>query len=354
MQTAMQAAKAIAITRGDQRGARHRRAGAGALGLGLVLALCANASAQSAADKAAAEQLFKEARALMNAKQFEEACPKLEASLRLDAALGTRLNLASCYEEVGKLASAWGVYHEAADLAAKENQPKRVKFAQEHAKALEPRLPRLVITVAAPVAGQAVLRDGTVIDAALYGTPIYVDPGSRTIEAKAPDYKPFSLEVTVLEGKETKVEVPELVPEPKLPPHFGGPSRDPGSAELVGRGDPGKARRLTGLVVGGTGLAATAVGLGFGWSARSKWNDAKADGKCDTDTNLCTPEGQELADTARRRATISTVFVGVGAAMVVTGAVLYFTAPKAERARSARLVPAGGHDSLGLALTGQF
>lgn len=351
----MQSTKAIATSKGDRRGAPHRLTRAAALALGLVLALAADASAQSAADKAAAEQLFKEARALMNAKQFEEACPKLEASLRLDAALGTRLNLASCYEEVGKLASAWGMYHEAADLAANENQPKRVKFAQDHAKALEPRLPKLVITVAAPVAGQTVLRDGTVIDAALYGTPIYVDPGTRTIEAKAPDYKPFSLEITVLEGKETKVEVPELVAEPKLPPHFGGPSRDPGSAEeVVVRGDPGKTRRLTGLIVGGSGLAATAVGLGFGWSARSKWNDAKADGKCDTDTNLCTPEGQELADAARRRATISTVFVGVGAAMMVTGAVLYFTAPKAERPRRARLVPAGGHDSLGLALTGQF
>lgn len=352
----MQSTKAIATSKGDRRGAPHRLTRVGALALGLVLALAADASAQSAADKAAAEQLFKEARALMNAKQFEEACPKLEASLRLDAALGTRLNLASCYEEVGKLASAWGMYHEAADLAANENQPKRVKFAQDHAKALEPRLPKLVITVAAPVAGQTVLRDGTVIDAALYGTPIYVDPGTRTIEAKAPDYKPFSLEITVLEGKETKVEVPELVAEPKLPPHFGGPGRDPGSAEeeVVVRGDPGKTRRLTGLIVGGSGLAATAVGLGFGWSARSKWNDAKADGKCDTDTNLCTPQGQELADAARRRATISTVFVGVGAAMVVTGAVLYFTAPKAERPRRARLVPAGGQDSLGLALTGPF
>ncbi len=333
-----------------------RRALTAALAAGLLLALAQSASAQSAADKAAAEQLFKDARTLMNAKKFDEACPKLEASLRLDAALGTRLNLASCYEEVGKLASAWGMYHEAADLAANENQPKRVKFAQDHAKALEPRLPKLVITVASPAPGQKVTRDGTVIDAALFGTSIYVDPGARKIEAEAPDHQPFSLEVTALEGKETKVEVPALVEIPKpvapaLPPTTAGPA---GGELVVASGDPGKTRRMTGLIVGGAGVVSAAVGLGFGLGARAKWNAAKEDGKCDLDTNVCTPEGQELADAARSRATISTIAVSAGAVLVVTGAVLYFTAPKAERPRSARLVPSGGKDSLGLALTGQF
>lgn len=329
------------------------------LALGLGLALGGSAAAQSAADKATAEQLFKEARNLMGAKKFDEACPKLEASLRLDAALGTRLNLASCYEELGRLASAWGMYHEAADLAANENQPKRVKFAQDHARALEARLPRLVITAAAPVPGLRVTRDGTVIDAAVFGSPIYVDPGTRKIAAEAAGYEPFSLDVVALEGKETKVEVPALVaapvpvaPEAPVPP---GPSS--GALRLQASGDPGKTRRMTGLVVGGAGLVATAVGLGFGLSARSKWNEATDDGLCDTDTDVCTPAGQELADSARTRATVSTVMVGVGAAMVVTGAVLYFTAPRAARenkTRNARLSPSGGAGSVGVALSGQF
>jgi hypothetical protein len=328
------------------------------LAMGLLMAIGGSAAAQSAADKATAEQLFKEARTLIGAKKFDEACPKLEASLRLDAALGTRLNLASCYEEVGKLASAWGMYHEAADLAANENQPKRVKFAQDHAKALEARLPRLVITAAAPVPGLVVTRDGTVIDAAVFGSPIYVDPGARKIVAEAAGYRPFSIDVTALEGKETKVEVPALVEEPRpiqpeapVQPGAGAV----GAVRIEASGDPGKTRRMTGLIVGGAGLAAAAVGLGFGVSARSKWNEAN-DGPCDPDTNVCTPAGQELADSARSRATISTVMVGVGAAMVVTGAVLYLTAPRAQerRSRSARLSPSGGASSVGVTLTGQF
>jgi len=328
------------------------------LTMGLLLAMSGSAAAQSAADKATAEQLFKEARTLMSAKKFDEACPKLEASLRLDAALGTRLNLASCYEEVGKLASAWGMYHEAADLAANENQPKRVKFAQDHAKALEARLPRLIITAAAPVPGLVVTRDGTVIDAAVFGSPIYVDPGTRKIVAEAAGYQPFSLDVTALEGKETKVEVPALgaAPKPIEPAVPVQPGADPGGAvRLEASGDPGKTRRMTGFIVGGAGIAAAAVGLGFGLSARSKWNEAN-DGPCDPDSNVCTPAGQKLADSARSRATISTVMVGVGAAMVVTGAVLYFTAPRAQerRSRSARLLPSGGASSVGVTLLGQF
>jgi hypothetical protein len=321
----------------------------------VLLGSAGTAAAQNAADKAAAEQLFKEARTLMGDKKYAEACPKLEASLRLDPALGTRLNLASCYEESGKLASAWGMYHEAADLALNENQPKRVKFAQDHAKALEPRLPKLIITVAAPEPGLKVTRDGTVIDAALFGTPIYVDPGQRAIAASAPGYKAFSLEVTALEGKETKVEVPALAAEPQAEPAVTTPSAPGGATRVVETEempvrDPGKTRRLGGLIAGASGLAVAGVGLGFGLSARSKWNEAN-DGLC-TD-NVCTPEGQELADAARSRATISTVMVAAGAALVVTGAVLYLTAPRAER-RTARLIPSAGKDTAGLALVGQF
>jgi tetratricopeptide (TPR) repeat protein len=318
------------------------------------------AHAQSAADKATAEQLFKEARGLMTAKKFDEACAKLEASLRLDAALGTRLNLANCYEELGKLASAWGMYHEAEDLAANENQPKRVKFAQDHAKALEPRLPRLVISVpeAAKVPGLKVTRDGTVIDAAVFGTSIYVDPGKRTIVAAAPGHLSFTTEATAVEAKEIKVEIPVLEAAPTPAPAVGGGGAgDTGGtaspAVTVEYVDRGRGRRLLGLGVGGGGIVAVAVGLGFGLSAKSKWDKAIDSMLCSKSTKMCTPAGQALADSARRRATVATVAVSAGAALVVTGAVLYFTAPRKER-RSARLLPAASADSVGVAWVGSF
>jgi Tfp pilus assembly protein PilF len=79
----------------------------------LVVAVAASrAQAQSSDTSAIAEQLFNQARDLAKANRWAEACPRFEASLRADPVLGTRLNLATCYEHLGKLASAWGIYRE--------------------------------------------------------------------------------------------------------------------------------------------------------------------------------------------------------------------------------------------------
>src|SRR5437868_9667352 len=51
-----------------------------------------------------AESLFQEARALMEHGRFEDACPKLAASHRLEPKSGTMTMLASCDEQIGKLA----------------------------------------------------------------------------------------------------------------------------------------------------------------------------------------------------------------------------------------------------------
>ena len=350
----------------------------------VVIILCADAggvAAQPADGKAAAEQLFAQARALMAEGDHAAACPKLEASLALDPALGTRLNLAHCYQRVGRLASAWARFREAADLAARAGETRREVFARERAAALEPRLPRLVVQVpsAARVPGLIVERDGSVVDLALLGTPVYVDPGVHEVTAEAPGYISFSTTVTAEEGRETSVGIPVLEPEASAPD---GEAGEAGAVEPAGPGaarelapapvmEPetapgavlhedsapgaGRGRRVMGLAAGGTGVAALAVGLGVGWSVRSTWEDAFASGECDRDTLMCTPAGQEQTDAARGRATISNVLVGAGVALAATGVVLYLTAPDRERTeRAAHLVPTAGPDGLGMALVGGF
>ena len=58
-------------------------------------------------NKATAEALFTEGRALATSGKCAEAIPKFQASQKLDPGVGTLLNLAECYEQVGKTASAW-------------------------------------------------------------------------------------------------------------------------------------------------------------------------------------------------------------------------------------------------------
>jgi tetratricopeptide (TPR) repeat protein len=332
--------------------------------LTVAMALCAGASAtwaQGGASKAAAEQLFQEGRALMQKGQYEEAIVKFHASLDLDPGSGTQGNLALCYERVGKLASAWGHYREAAVRAEREGNAARARVARAQAAAIQPRLPRLLIRLSSRdvPAGLHVTRDGTQLPASVLGAAVYVDPGEHEVTATIPGHERFSLRVKLSESEERVVEIPPLAPalqaRPATGPGAAGARATAGEArELSAPHDPGRARRIAGLTVGGAGLLAVAVSLGVGATAVSTWDEAFESGACNADTLVCTPEGQEQTDTARSRARLSNILLGAGVAAVAAGAVLYFTAPRAPEKRSARIVPFTGGDGLGLAVVGGF
>src|SRR5580765_1782681 len=158
----------------------------------VLLVAAGRTQAQSGDSSAIAEQLFNQARELAKVNQWAEACPKFEASLRYDPVLGTRLNLATCYEHIGKLASAWGLYRESIELANKAGDTKRAEYAQKQATALEPRLPKLAISApSSPPTGFVVKRDDTAVDAGALGVALYVDPGTHKVTASAPGFEAF-------------------------------------------------------------------------------------------------------------------------------------------------------------------
>src|SRR5262249_8946297 len=140
----------------------------------------------SAEDRAAADALYDAAGKLMKAGSFAEACPKLEASQRLDPGIGTLIRLGYCYAHpsVGKTASAWAAFNEAEGMARKAGD-KRADDAAKQARLLEPKLSKLLLDVAQETrgAGIEVLRDGKPVDAAVWGTALPVDPGKHVIEA---------------------------------------------------------------------------------------------------------------------------------------------------------------------------
>src|SRR4051794_23814576 len=115
----------------------RRTAPAGAL---LVASLGLASGAR--AGGSAADAQFQEGLKLFDAGRTHEACERFEASLRLDPALGTLQNLATCHEQEGRTARAFAEYEELATRAGQAKQAVRETFGRQHAAALGKKLSR--------------------------------------------------------------------------------------------------------------------------------------------------------------------------------------------------------------------
>lgn len=337
---------------------RHRRAFITTAAALFLCALPGLAAAQNGADKAAADTLFGEGKKLIAAGDTEAACAKFEASLSKVRQLGAQLALASCYEKLGHTASAWGEFRAAASAAARARDPQRKRFAEEHARALEERLSRLVIRVEPGyrIDGLQVKRNGVEVESAELGTPVPVDPGEYAIEALAPGWVAWTTTVTVTMPGTVEVMVPALgkapirVEEPVAPPRPTEDAEEP--AAQSGKG----ARRTAAYAVGGGGVAVVAVSLILGSVASSRWSEAQD--HCEA--NRCDQTGVDLADSASTMGTLSTVTFIAGTAAVAAGAYLWFTSrseetpPRSPPATALRLFPAVGPAQTGLLLQGGF
>lgn len=168
-------------------------------------------------DAAHAQTLIREARALMHTGNYRDACPKLEESLRLEAGIGeagigTQFDLADCNEQIGKLATAWAGFLAVASQSKAANQNDREKSARRRARALESRLPKLVIAVSSAEQGLEVKRDGIALDTAGWGAAVHVDPGTHRVTVTVPGKKPWLTMVQAKEGATTRVHVPRDLP----------------------------------------------------------------------------------------------------------------------------------------------
>src|SRR3954471_7930283 len=150
---------------------------------------CAQEQPQTGDDaRAAAQALFDSARTLMAQGNFNEACPKLEESQRLDPGVGTQFNLAVCYEAVGRNASAWSLFLEVAASAHRAAERAREEVARTRAASLEPKLSKLRIVVPddARTDGLRVLRGTVAVGPGQWGVALPTDPGTYAITASAP------------------------------------------------------------------------------------------------------------------------------------------------------------------------
>jgi hypothetical protein len=340
-----------------------------------LVAWCSAASAEPTVpappqDAALAQSLFDEARQLMIANRFDEACPKLAESHRLDPALGTLLNLAVCNEQLGKTASAWAEYRDAESVAKREGRSERASYAHGHAAALEPRLSHLVIRRASVGSGDIEVRlDGDLVGEAAFGSAVAVDPGVHRIEARANGKKAWIVSVTIGDHADKKTaEIPPLEdapPPPELRVAVAPVPGEPGgqspalafptapSAEVAPPVNVG-ARRTAAYVTGGVGLAALAFGAVAGMQAIVRWNDRTK--LCAGDA--CSQAGLDADADARSWALGSDIGFGAGVLALGAATYLFLTSkgrnpPRVGGLSLVRIVPiASAHTAgLGLVLT---
>lgn len=311
------------------------------------------AAAAPLRDPAAAESLFAEARALVEAGKYAEACPKFAASHRLDPGIGVLLNLGNCWEKTGKVASSWAAYREAMYAAQTAGQQERADVAAAQITALEPRLPRLTLTMdpASRPPGLVVRRDGVELDEAVLGSPVVVDPGEHVIEASAPGRVPYRTTVISVEAAARSVEIPALAEvagaAPIAPPLA--PQREAG-----GDGGGWSGQRTVGVVVGGVGVVGLVIGSITGAMTLSSWSTAEKGCGGIGPTLQCTEAGDDAADDARGTATVSTISFIAGGLLVAGGVVLFLTAPDGSDGTTAAIAPWVGPDVGGGALRGIF
>jgi hypothetical protein len=304
-------------------------------------------SAPSAQERAMAEALFQQAKKLGAAGDLEKACKKFEESFEHDPTLGTKLHSAACYEELGRTASAWAAFSEAAAMALTAGDSERETLAKERVAKLEKQLPRLILEVPDSVEGMQVEVDGQNLSS--FGTALPIDPGSHRIKVFAPGYESWETTITVAKGAGTDtLSVPALVSTKDSGGARDGASKGAsadGSVEFGGS----STQRTVGFVVGGVGLVALAAGGYFGLQAQSKTEDA--DAHCSG--KFCTPRGLEGHDDAQQAALFSTIGFGVGIAGIATGTLLILTA-KSTPERASWVAPYASAAGGGVAAGGRF
>jgi hypothetical protein len=338
--------------------------------LAFVTSLAQTSIAQevSAENRAAAEVLFRDAKALADKEQYEQACPKFQESHRIDPKPGTILNLAVCHEKQGKVASAWLDYLEAASFAARAGQKDREAFAKEQAAKLDKTVPRLIVRVRETTPGIVVKLDAAVVSEGVWGSATPVNPGKHTIEATALGYKAWenTFKIDNTPGN-VEVFVPKLelesagppVDKPKDPPTGNGSKvvvpPDP-PVNTIPRDKPTASRfnapLWIGVGLGAIGLAGMIFGTVNGVETLSLRDAGNVECGPSPDETFCTQKGLDLHAQAAAKASYSTagfivggVGLGAGAALIILG--LRQTKTQSQAPKQAWILP---HvDGMGLA-----
>lgn len=322
-----------------------------AITLSLIAALALAASPAASQDNTAfAQQRFTRGSTLYEARSFGPALDEFRASLALYGSPNTRLYVARCLRELGRLDEALPEFEramrEAADRAPTDPRYAATRdAAQTEMLAIADQVGRLTLTIPDAPSGVVVRVNDREIPREALGVAFPVMPGHVRIVVESAEHETEQRETEVAAGREVTVGVVlrrrpesnsgqtelERPPTPPVAPPPPPPSGFNRNLAWIGFG------------LGAAGLIGFAA---FGVAANGTFSDLQS--RCG---NTPCPESERGAvDQGRTFQTLTNVSLGVGIAGVVAGTVMFLVGrpPSPERPAAQRVTLQLGPTSVGL------
>lgn len=298
-----------------------------------MLTVANAARAEHPVDAAAAETLFERGRSAAQRGDWAEACAAFAESQRLDPGAGTLMNWATCEAHQNKLASAWQHLSEAAQLLQPGDD--RAGFVRAQRQKLAARLPYLTLRLSADMPESArVSRNGVPLGAASVGVPIPVDPGSVELLVTCPGHQTRRSLVEIHEGERL-----EITLEPGPAPLDSAPTPTPPALVPAAKAPrDGRVQNHVGLGL----VTAGSLGVGLALASGVVVAERKRTAEQHCPDNRCDDLGFRAAKAGENWLVVNTLSWSLGAAAVVSGAVLLFMAPDGESEASLQVLPGGG------------
>jgi hypothetical protein len=321
----------------------------------IAAALVSPASAQTDEARAAARAAATQGLHALQEGRYKDAldlCTRAESLMHAPTHL---LLIARVQTKLGHLVEAQEAYFKIERDRLAPNAPRAFVDAQataaEEEAALAPRVPTLKVDLegASPADAEVTL-DGAPFATALVGMASPINPGSHTLAAKSATTTAEPVTVVIAEGAKQQVTLTLIPLAPPEPVAQDGSSPAATPTEAPPAGHPGL--RAAAWVGFGVGVAGLAAGTVFVVKNHSERNDANG---------LCGVQGcpesrradiESFDRDANSASTLAWVSYGVGAAGIVTGAVLLWASHgKPTAPQSGQIVPWFGARAMGVRVT---
>lgn len=327
--------------------------------LAVLLVLWGVSSASAQDMRAQARQHFQEGVRRYEARDYEGALSEFNEAYRLKPHPSVRVNIANCYERLGKPVEAVKHFEAYLSETGSSIRPAERRQIQRTVTRLQRGIGTLTVQLSPP--GATVRVDGQPVDQVSSG-PISLAEGAHILEVEAPGYAPERRQIAV-RGEERTVETIALAPT----------SPERSTSAIAQTDESGTTSKLhfnlttPVLVAGGITVAilvgAIATGV-LALSADSDFEDALARSRdtslSDAERREAVQEGEDSADTANTLATVTDVLlIGTVIGAGVTTFLLFSEAGKERvntQASRPRLVasPFLDRNHAGVTLKGSF